>query len=70
MPKWAIISIYAVTTALCSSIATLLLLKASQNYHWEIGTSALAIALGNLCVVAISLSVLASVFRFRDRRER
>lgn len=70
MPKWAIISIYAILTALCSSVVTLLLLKASQNYHWEIGSAALAIALGNLIVVAISLSVLASVFRFQDRRQR
>lgn len=70
MPKWAMISIYAISTAVVASLTTYLLLQTSQDRRWEIGTVALVVALGNLTVVALSLTALASLLRFQDRRRR
>lgn len=70
MPTWAFVGFAAVTAAICMTLTTLGVASAAQNNHWTLGQATLAITVSNLTVIIIILTILSSVLRYQDRRNR
>lgn len=70
MPTWAIVGFTAVVYAVSSVVVTLEAIWQSQDHHWTLGQSTLAISFANLALVALLMTVLASILRFKERRNR